>query len=147
MSDHLFSESDRKYIMELIKDEWDFLHQKKKEVALLFVPRKELCKQDVSLEDYLKDEHSIYEVIDRMLSSKYSNIPCEQVIPKEEIQLLVLSLYDDIISKQKEKEEEYYKEVGNDFLNKYGDVSIFLLLGSLFISLGVIITIISVLRG
>ena len=43
--------------------------------------------------------------------------------------------------------KKHEKEVNDDFDNKYGNVSLFLLLGAILISLGVIIMIINVLRG
>ena len=45
------------------------------------------------------------------------------------------------------KNQQKLENANNDFNNKYGSVSIFILLGAIFISLGVIITIVSILRG
>jgi hypothetical protein len=51
------------------------------------------------------------------------------------------------IKEEEEKFKKKQKEVNDDFSNKYGNVSLFILLGSILISLGVIIMIINVLRG
>ena len=88
-----------------------------------------------------------------MLSPKYNNLEHNTFISKDDFEVLELKPYIDIEEEKKkiEKEEErlkkHEKEVNDDFDNKYGNVSLFLLLGAILISLGVIIMIINVLRG
>lgn len=153
MSTNSFSESDKKYILSIVNDEYSLLHRSKSMITLLLVKRNLIFSKDAKEEDFLKDDNDIYEVIDRMLSPKYNNLEHNKFISKEEYKLLELSPYIDTeeekrkIQKEEEKINKKEKEVNEDFLNKYGNVSLFLLLGSLFISLGVIFMIINILRG
>lgn len=151
MSNNLFNENDKKTIMNLVDDEWELLHRKDKCISLLLVKRKIISKNETSLNDFLTDENDIYEVVDRLLNSKNNNIAYSDNISKDDIEVIVLdSFYEKEEEKKEEKEEEYnYKknEVTSDFINKYGSVSYLLLVGSLFITLGVIFTIIKVIGG
>ena len=88
-----------------------------------------------------------------MLSPKYNNLEHNEFISIDNLKILELDPYIDIeeekrkIQKEEEKLKKKEKEVTDDFNNKYGSVSLFLLLGAIFISLGVIISILSMLRG
>ena len=152
MNNHLFSEGDRKFILDLFHDEWKLLHRRKKKICLLLVKRSKLFTNDVSLDDFINDDGNVYDIIDRMLSSKYNNVSCTEMISPSDMKLLTMehyyekkitySIHDTLIDYQLQD-----KLTEEDCLNAYGQVSIFLLLGSLFISFGVIITILSLLRG
>ena len=153
MSNNLFSEADRKYILEVVEEEWNLLHRKEKKVSLLLVKRKDIFDKDVDINKYLDDDSDIYEIVDRMLNSKYNNIYCDKEIGKDKLSVLLFETYidykEEIIEEDEELELYKYKseELNKEFLDKYGNVSILLLVGSLFITLGVIITIIGLLRG
>ena len=153
MSNNLFSEADRKYILEVVEEEWNLLHRKEKKVSLLLVKRKDIFDKDVDINKYLDDDSDIYEIVDRMLNPKYNNIYCDKEIGKDKLSVLLFETYidykEEIIEEDEELELYKYKseELNKEFLDKYGNVSILLLVGSLFITLGVIITIIGLLRG
>ena len=154
MNNAMFRDSDRRYVLDFLKKQWILLHSSKRDIHLLLVKRKDLIIKEVSLRDYLSDEHDVFEVVDRILSPKYSVVSCERAFTKDEIIVVALD------SHRKEKrdkksidlslEEEYSnkeREVGQEFLNVYGNVSMLLILGALFISLGVIITILMIIGG
>ena len=88
-----------------------------------------------------------------MLSPKYNNLEHDKFISKDDFEILELDPYIDSEEEKKKQQkiEEKYKkrerEVSADFNNKYGSVSLFLLLGAMLISLGVIIMVINILRG
>ena len=154
MNNNLFSEEDKNYIIKLVSEEWELLHRKDKKISLLFVKRHILySSESIRLDDCLNDKGDIYEIIDRILSPKQGNISCKKKI--EEFEILNLDGYYDkkVVNYDLEitPEEEYYQykeeEVNTEFMNVYGKVSLFLLFGSLFISLGVIISIFLVIRG
>ena len=153
MSNNLFSEIDRKYILDVVEEEWNLLHRKEKKISLLLVKRKDIFDKDVDVNKYLDDDSDIYEIIDRMLNPKYNNIYCEKEIGIDNLNVLLFETYidykEEIIEEDEELELYRYKdeELKKEFLDKYGNVSILLLLGSLFITLGVIITIVGLLRG
>lgn len=146
MNNNLFNEQDRKYILDLVKDEWNLLHREDKKVSLLLVKRSELTEKNIELNDYLDGDQDIYEIVDDLLSSKMSSVFCEEVISPEKITIINLDVYYDkkeIIDDNSEEENTQ----NNEFMDAYGAVSIFLILGALFITLGVIITLFVLLRG
>ena len=153
MNNNNFSGEDKKYILDLVDDEYKLLHRSNNKISLLLVRRDKIFSKDAKEIDFLNDKNDLYEVIDRMLSPKYNNLEYKEFISKEDFKILELDCYYDIeeekkkIQKEEEKLMKKEKEINDDFSNRYGNVSLFLLLGALFISLGVIIMIINVLRG
>lgn len=151
MNNNSFSDSDKKYILDVVEDEWNLLHRGENKISLLLVKRNLIFSKDAKENSFLRDDKDIYEVIDRMLSSKYNNLEYSEIINKDDFEIMELDSYYDLESikiKEKLEEEKYKKkkeEVNNDFSNKYGSVSILILLGSIFISLGVIFMIINIL--
>ena len=145
MSNNMFKEEDRDYIIKLIEDEWSLLHRRDKHIALIFLKRSNLyCSEEIKLEDCLNDQDDIYDVIDRILSPKQSNVVCKE--PIKDVNILELDNYyekEKIV--KKEKVELSKEEI--EFMNDYGKISIFLILGSLLITLGVIISIFMIVRG
>lgn len=155
MSNNLFSEADKKEVLDIVKEEWDILHRKPKKISLLLVKRKLLGANDgIAVKEYFYATEDIYDVCDRLLSPKFNSLICEEKINPEDIEILDLDGY---YEKEKKKElvidpeEELYKyqeeQVSQDFLNVYGKVSFLILIGSSLITLGVIITIITILGG
>ena len=156
MSNNLFNEDDRKFILDLVRDEWDLLHRKDKKISLLFVKRKKIFNDEhITLKDFLDDDSDLYDVVDRLLSSKRNNVYCSEPISSEDIQFIHFEPYyqkkekEEVVIETDEEEYNRYKEeeINLEFTNVYGKVSFLLLLGSLFVSLGVIISIFLALRG
>lgn len=148
------SEHEKEKIMKLVEDEWNLLHREDKKIALLFGKRKIIDNYNpTELEDYLNDEADIFEIVDRLLSPKHNNVLFDKKLNPEDFQIVVLDDYyepeEEIEKVDIEEELNQYREreSNKDFINKYGNASVFIILGSLLISLGVIITIIMILRG
>jgi hypothetical protein len=154
MSNNMFNEKDKKFILDLVSDQWRLLHRRNKKISLMLVKRKRINKEYISLYDYLNDKSDVYDVIDRLLNGKHNNVSYNDFLNSEDIEIIELDGMDskanDLVV---EIEEDYdvalYKEeeIGTEFLNVYGKASVFILLGAIFISLGVIITIFMILRG
>jgi hypothetical protein len=150
----MFNEKDKKFILDLVSDQWRLLHRRNKKISLMLVKRKRINKEYISLYDYLNDKSDVYDVIDRLLNGKHNNVSYNDFLNSEDIEIIELDGMDskanDLVV---EIEEDYdvalYKEeeIGTEFLNVYGKASVFILLGAIFISLGVIITIFMILRG
>ena len=92
------------------------------------------------------------------MSSKNGNVVFDGTIAAQNIEILSLDNYYDIdvknisiITVDDNDDNLPYKNrneyLNKEFLDAYGNVYIFLIIGSIFISLGVIITIIMVIRG
>lgn len=153
MSNASFNENDKKFITDLVTEQWNMLHSGDNKICLMLVKRKRLYNDEkISADEYINDTSDIFDIIDRLLSSKRNNVYLDEPLDSSEIEFVMLDSY---YSKKKkvivdeEKELEKYKknETNNDFLNKYGFASFFMLLGSALICLGVIITIIMCLWG
>lgn len=151
MTLNLFDMDDQRFILDLVKRQWDLLHRKDKEISLLMVKRDRISHHRFLLDDYLRDEGNLYEVVDRILNSKFLHIPVSEEISTDDIQLINLCSYYEKKEEEITPEEDFYqlreKEVNQDFFNVYGNASIFLLLGSLLITCGVLITIYMILKG
>ena len=152
MSNHLFNEKDRKFILDLFQDEWRLLHRRKRKICLLLIDRQAIPSAPVLLEEYVSSSGNVYDIVDRILSSKYNQLSYGEVILPKNIKLLTLEhFYEKRIVyhfDENVKDIQKPKEIINqDYLNAYGNVSLLLIIGSLFISLGVIISILSMLRG
>lgn len=160
MDNHMFSDTDKKFVLDTVLEEWNYLHSVPKKISLLLVKRRSIFKHEgMKLEDFLNDNKDIYEIVDRLLSPKRNNVSFNEVLDNN--QFIVLSLNDvnkqkkktinDIrIEKESEITNEYNKEVINmnkNFIDAYGNASILIILGSLLITLGVIITVIFMARG
>ena len=156
MTNNLFNKTDIEYVLYVIKKEWDLLYRVKKKISLLLVKRCLIDSGNCSIYEYLTDNNDIYEVIDRMLSPKNSNIDFNGIIENSNVNVLSLDGFYDVevenISKLKvsDVQTSYLKNkelMNKEFLDAYGKVYVFLIVGSLFISLGVIITVIMIVRG
>lgn len=150
----LLSEKERQFILSLVDDEWKLLHRKEKKIALLLGKRSIVNNYTPSsLDDFLQDEADVFDVVDRLLNSKHNNVSFSRNLKVEDCEIVVL---DDYYEKEEEVEKVDVEEELNryreresnrEFINKYGNASIFLVLGSFLLSLGVIITIIMLIRG
>ena len=150
MSNNLFSDSDKKEILGLVKDEWDLLHREDKRISLLLVKRSLISDNNIYVDKYLDSEEDLYEIVDRLLNSRFNNIVCDKYISNSDLEIVVLDNYYEKEEKVENNDSSYEKkieEVNDDFLNKYGSVSYLLLIGSIFITLGVILTIFKVIGG
>lgn len=151
-----FSKDDMEYVIYVIKNEWDLLCRVNKKISLLLVKRSLIDDQKSTIDEYLNDSSDVYEITDRILSSKNGSIDFDGVIDNDNIMVISLDNFynvsvdninklsiDDTQLSSVEKREKMNKE----FMDAYGNVYIFLIFGSLLISLGVIITIIMIIRG
>ena len=149
MSNNLFSKSEEKSILKMIDEEWNFIHRVPRKICLLFVKKNKIMELSKDkLNEYLESDKDIYEIIERILSPKYNDICVDKTIKYGDYQLVNLEDFykSEVVSK---KEEVVVKKNSFNFklLNSYGIASAFLITGSFFITLGVIFSIIMILRG
>lgn len=154
MDNNLFKENDKKFILDLVKDEWDLLHRDDKKISLLLVKRNVLSDTHIKIDDYLNSDEDLYDIVDSILSPKKGIINCTNNIAPEDITIINLDTYYD--DKNKISYEEVYQaeiermrqeQENKEFMDTYGTASILLIAGSLLITLGVIVTIIMIVRG
>lgn len=146
------SEEDKKEILEIVKKEWDLLHLCEKKISLLLIKReKVLNHNNINLDNVINDKTlNFYDKVNYVMTPRNDKLLLREKINKEDISLLELSLVKkEIPKKQLEDEEKLLNRemLLREFKNVYGKATTFLIIGALLVSLGVIITIIMVLRG
>lgn len=155
MNNSTFSDSDKKFVLQLVKDEWDLLHREDKKISLMFVKRRRIDSRiHVSLDYYIDNNDDVYSVVDRLLSSKNSNVVLSDSLSNNDIVIVSLDSYydckeDNYKLRITDEEKIGFLDENNNYnlLNSYGKVSLLILLGSLLITLGVIFTIFMILGG
>ena len=145
-----FEANDVKKIISNLRDEWNFLNKKERKVSLIVVKRNLIEKIDKNLLDtYLKSNESLYELVDRILGSTSKNICFSNVLDKDDYEVFSLDYKDKVVKENMVVEE--VKKVDEEKVSVTQDISgsvtVFMLLGSLLISLGVIITVVMLLGG
>lgn len=146
------SESDRKYVLDVVKKEWDILHKDERKISLLLVKRSVFnVPISIKIDTLVNDKNiSFGEACDRILTSRSTNVTCNKEISKDDIVFVSLDSIKEVIKEEEKREEEIrYKQemIMTEFQNVYGRVSALLLIGSILITLGVIITIIMIFGG
>ena len=99
------------------------------------------------MDEFINNDQDVYENIDRILNSKYINISFNKDLYNnfEVIDLKYFKEFNPVLIDDNTKKETFIDKFEID--NAYGKVSILIIVGSLLISLGVIATIILILRG
>lgn len=147
-----FNEEEKTFALDLINKEWDLLHKKDKTISLLLVKRKLFDIEDVNLEDIIDSDLDINEAVDRILTIRYKDIPFDKDIDAKDLRVINYEIVNreklkEIKEEEKEEKKLEEKQIKNDDEDSYGVVSPLMLVGSLLISLGVILSIISVWGG
>ena len=149
MTNYSFRYSDQKVVLKIVEEEWNFIHRVPRKISLMFVKKQKfVSSNDDKLKLYLESDKSLLEIVERILTPKYHNLCVNQVLRYGEYQLIDLEDYyqaEEVKNTLKVKEE--HSLVPMQFANSYGVASILLIVGSLFITLGVLISIIMILRG
>lgn len=148
--DKEFDENDRNKVKDIIKEEWDLLNSVDRRVSLIMVKRELVNKVDNTLLDkLLSSDENLYELVDRLLCSKSKAISFTNVLRKENYEIFSLDYKDRIMEDKKQEKEEVIENNDEHTVmdDMSGSVTVLMLLGSLFVSLGVIVTVIMMLRG
>ena len=117
----------------------------------MIVKRNIIDEVDVSLLDkLLASDENLYELVDRLLCSKCKTIGFSNTLRKEDYDIFSIDYKDKVMEEKKvEVKEEIIEkqEEQNVMEDVSGSVTVLMLLGSLFVSLGVIVTVVMMLRG
>lgn len=140
------SDKEENFIIKSIDNYWKGLHNNKN-MSLLLVKRRFIESTKNSMDEFINNDEDVYENVDRILNSKYSSISSNRALYKnfEVLDLKYFKEFNSILIDDSTKEETFIDKFEID--NAYGRVSILIIVGSLLISLGVIVTIVLVLRG
>lgn len=151
MSNNLFSDEDKKYILDTVLEEWKYINKVPKKVSMIVVKRK-LIDNDYTtkLEDFISDDSDVYDVVDRLLSPKHTNVLFDGVLDAADLDVISLDSFYNNRKENDNKDEANIEDITNDnkeFLDTYGTVYIYFIIGALLISFGVIVSMIMLLRG
>ena len=140
------NDEDKAYIIDIFKKEWNLLFSKERKISLLLVKRGFFPnKNGINILDLVSAKDiGIYEAVDKLLSERNSKVVCDGRIEASDLKIITLDgLCDDL-----EEDTKLEKmDLASDFSNVYGNVSLLLLVGSILISLGVIVSIILMIGG
>ena len=146
LDSEFFTKDDKEFIISLIEDEKRLLDDGVNDISIMIVPRKEFNDTILSFDEYLNnDDDNYYDMVDRLLTSKSSKIICMDVMEREKYDLYRLPIpqrQGSIMNDSEVLKKEEIKKNNQMFLDEYGQVSVLLILGSLTILVGVVITII-----
>lgn len=140
------SDRSKKIFLDAFNSEWHLLRKDKGKISLLLIPRKLIDKEFIDYKKFVNDNDSLGVAVDKLINRKV-NVQFMGYFEPRNIEFVELDYFK--VLKQSTKVDKVYDkttEIKFDeyaFSNAYGKVSILLLLGSLFVTLGVIITILS----
>ncbi|MBQ2639831.1 MAG: hypothetical protein IJF92_03615 [Bacilli bacterium] len=136
-------------VKKVFNDEWNLINKSKSCPTIIRVKRNLLLKDNKELDTTINNkELELSEVVERVLSSRYDEIECSSKIESKDIEFIELPNYNDLLIKKEEKTDaELENNETTEYNNELGKVSILILLGSIFIAIGVIITMIMVVSG
>ncbi len=146
-----FSYEDRSFLLDLFQKEWALLNKKEAHPCVVLVKRSHFLNNS-SLNFSTIMEQSLTlpleESIAKIFHSQDDNICCSSKISKEEITIVSLpSLRAFWKQEETEIEEEENFDCSFELQNAYGKISLFILFGLFFITLGVLVTVILLVRG
>lgn len=143
------NEFNKRLFINTFKSEWILIDKDNSKISLMLVPRKLFVNSLLDIDKFIEDniELSYVEMVSRLLSQK-NTIVATSDIDKKNITLINLDGYKKYV--KEEKKETLKSELERTFItsddefafsNTYGKVSLLLLIGTVLIMLGVILTI------
>lgn len=144
------NDAQRNVFLDAFKSEWRLLDKSNSNIALMLVPRKMFDIQ-FDIDKFIEEtkDNSFVEAVCKILGQK-NNVTVSRFFRNEDI--VLVNLYSTKKYIKEEKKESLASELEKTFIrsddefafsNTYGKVSILLLLGTLLITVGVILTMIS----
>ena len=140
--------TEKKKIMRVCLDEWKLLEKSEANINILLVKRKLFGINKIDSIDDLLNSDRDFDLVDnvfKILCSSNDKVMTNQNILRNDIEFIEIPNYKVLFDLEKLKLIEDKKD--NDNLDTYGKVSILILLGSILITLGVILTIIMISGG
>lgn len=142
-----FSEQEKKFMIDAFRDEWELLEKGKGKISVMLVPRSLFSlTSSVSISEMVKKDSSLGEMIGKILTPKFNSVLWDGAIDSSSIEIITLPSYSQFVEQPSVKlvenvEENFYCDEF-ELSNVYGKASVFLLLGAVLVTLGVIISII-----
>lgn len=145
------SDYDKNVFLDAFNSEWQLLKKEKSKISIMLVPRKLIDKEVVDYKSFIDDDTSLWLLVDKMINTKNSKIKFKGYFEPSSVEFIELDYVK--VLKNSDKVDTIYDKTAEihfdeyAFSNAYGKVSLLVILGSLFVTLGVIITIVNILGG
>ena len=138
------NEEDSRQIEKLCNDEWKLLRQNESLPTIMMVKRKYFSKDKIQgiQEFFLDKETDISSLASQIMDYKIDSLAWNKSIPKENIEFITIPYSEFVVEKETTKVEIVLPTVRVEQHSEDGKVSFLVLLGSLFILLGVLASII-----
>lgn len=131
-------------IIDLFNKEWNLLNNDSVNSSIMLVRRDKLKMDEFDLDKFIqKYNNENYDVIfDRLVNNNYTNYKYEYNIKSDDIEIISFSNNFVKSNNYKIKDDEY--SLYDDFVGNHGVVSILMLLGVLFLTIGLLLVIINI---
>lgn len=138
-----------KYLRNVFNEEWKLINKSNSGPTIMAIKRNLILKEDINLDKIINDKNiKLVDAISKIIDSRHESINYEDKIDAKDILFIRLPSYKSFVIERKiVKEEVPKKEVKIESNNNYGKASILMIVGSILITLGVIITIIMTMIG
>ena len=138
-----------KYLRNVFNEEWKLINKSNSGPTIMAIKRNLILKEDINLDKIINDKNiKLVDAISMIIDSRHESINYEDKIDAKDILFIRLPSYKSFVIERKiVKEEVPKKEVKIESNNNYGKASILMIVGSILITLGVIITIIMTMIG
>lgn len=157
LANSLFCDADQKRVLEIVEHEWKRLQKGKSDICLMMVPRKVLVQQArYTIDSVIRESTScsLGESVDKLLYSRYGDIKVFNDLQAEDIQIVSFPGYRSLMVgkkpvpiSDKNSGDSGVVSFSPILSNAYGKVNHLLLIGAILITLGVVFTIIFVVKG
>lgn len=142
------SSFEKKYVTKICLDEWKSLEKNTNNINILMIKREVLgCNFLKDIDDIKNSTCDLGELLFKIFNSRSNNIVCKEKIEAKDILFVEIPSYNYLLANKERIGFEKNSSSIEKLNNAYGSVSILILLGSLFIALGVIFTIITIGKG
>lgn len=144
LKDKELNEDEIEKIENLCNKEWKLLRKNEVIPTIMLVKRSYFSKNKMQgISDILADSKTdICELASQILDSRFENLSWREMIPASEIEFVQIPYADYVVEKEVEKVEVILPTVRPEVSPEDGKVSFLVLLGSVFILLGVVVSII-----
>ena len=144
-----FNEEEKRILYDAFDSEWELLCKGIGDISLILIPRRLIRSSIFSINDIIDNisELSLGEIFNKVLGSN-SNFSYVDFLNKEDIIFVDLPGYKELVHEvSKENKDSVNEDDMIGISDVSGKVSVLLLLGAIFITLGVIITMVMVSKG
>ncbi len=142
------SSTEKKYITRTCFEEWKVLQKNSSGIDILFIKRSLLGVNYLSdIDRIINSDEDLGQAIFKIMTSKSDDIPVDFYIDSKDIGFIEIPNYKIMFSLRNEQASYNNKNNMELLNNAYGQVSVLILVGSLLIALGVILTIVTISWG